>query len=52
MQDICENIRTVIKYGRTDIIKSLLDACTCHKFNIKYKFYANLNLNFILPNNV
>ncbi|XP_076162883.1 uncharacterized protein LOC143144407 isoform X2 [Ptiloglossa arizonensis] len=26
MQDICENIRTAIEYGRTDIIRSLLDA--------------------------
>ncbi|CAL7951857.1 unnamed protein product [Xylocopa violacea] len=27
MQDICENIRTAIEHGRTDIIRSLLDAC-------------------------
>lgn len=36
MQDICENIRTAIEHGRTDIIRSLLDACTCHKFFIYY----------------
>lgn len=28
MQGICENIRTAIEHGRTDIIRSLLDACT------------------------
>lgn len=39
MQDICENIRTAIEHGRTDIIRSLLDACTCHKFFIIFKFY-------------
>ncbi|EZA52531.1 uncharacterized protein LOC105281834 [Ooceraea biroi] len=27
MQGICENIRTAIEHGRTDIIRSLLDAC-------------------------
>ncbi|KAG7208569.1 hypothetical protein KM043_014782 [Ampulex compressa] len=27
MQDICENIRTAIEHGRTDIIRSILDAC-------------------------
>lgn len=29
MQDICENIRTAVEHGRTDIIRSILDACTC-----------------------
>lgn len=28
MQDICEDIRTAIEHGRTDIIRSLLGACT------------------------
>ncbi|KAL2715083.1 Tankyrase-1 [Vespula squamosa] len=27
MQDICENIRTAIEHGRTDIIRSILEAC-------------------------
>ncbi|XP_043476620.1 uncharacterized protein LOC122507780 [Leptopilina heterotoma] len=27
MQDICENIRTAVEHGRTDIIRSILDAC-------------------------
>lgn len=40
MQDICENIRTAIEHGRTDIIRSLLDACTCYKFYITFKFYT------------
>lgn len=38
MQDICENIRTAIEYGRTDIIRSLLDARTYKKFYINIMY--------------
>lgn len=34
MQGICENIRTAIEHGRTDIIRSLLEACTYYKTQI------------------
>lgn len=47
MQDICENIRTAIEHGRTDIIRSLLDACTCETFyskNVMGVFSFSYNL--------
>jgi hypothetical protein len=27
LQDVCDNIKTAIEQGRTDIIKSVLEAC-------------------------
>lgn len=49
MQDICENIRTAIEHGRTDIIRSLLDACMWHKFYIQiYDLSHNVMLEMFL----
>lgn len=38
MQGICENIRTAIEHGRTDIIRSLLDACTYSRDTVRSLF--------------
>lgn len=47
MQDICENIRTAIEHGRTDIIRSLLDACTCQIFHLLYLNFISLSHNIM-----
>ena len=46
MQEICENIRTSIEHGRTDIIRSILDACT-YKHNLYFIPYLFILFIFI-----
>lgn len=39
MQEICENLRRAVEHGRTDIVRSILDAC---------EFFCSVFIFFIL----
>jgi hypothetical protein len=43
LQEVCDNIKTAIQQGRTDIIKSVLEAC---KILILVLFSCSLQLPF------
>jgi hypothetical protein len=43
LQEVCDNIKTAIEQGRTDIIKSVLEACKNFLLNHFYSFGYHFN---------